>query len=111
MKVVILVLGFFLVFAGLSAKTVELTSFKLDTVPTAIKVVEPSVSKEYANTHVTLEFVVNEDGKVEGAKTLSDSEVELSKTLIEAVSKWEFIPAKKDGLAVATKVRLPVFIK
>ena len=52
---------------------------------------------------VVLEFVINELGHVEDVLVVSSTHPEFNQPAIEAVSKWQFKPAKKNGQPV--KVR------
>ena len=62
---------------------------------------------------VQLEFVIGKDGKVE---TSSISVVEATQPALgnaakAVVEKMEFVPGKKDGQSVRTRVQLPLVFK
>lgn len=54
-----------------------------------------------------IEFVVDADGKVRDATAVSFTHQEFAASAVEAVSKWEFIPGQKAGLAVNTRLKMP----
>ncbi len=79
-------------------------------VPVPVAVVTPSVGPEYAGTTVQVEFVVDAMGKPADLKMKSDTDFALSAAITDAVKKWRFTPAMNNGVAVATKVSLPIRI-
>ena len=54
-----------------------------------------------------IEFVVDADGKVRDATAVSFTHQEFAASAVEAVSKWEFSPGQKAGLAVNTRLKMP----
>ena len=96
------------------AKTEEQTY--LDTcrkgpdVPIPLAVVSPSVGPEYAGITVQLEFVVDVTGKPAGFTVKSETDSTLAAAVTDAVKQWRFAPAMNNGVAVATKVSLPIRI-
>jgi len=98
-----------------SAKTLEQAyldaSSKAPGVPVPVAVVSPSaISTEYAGAKVELSFTVDTKGNPTGFSVVSSPDAALAKVVMDAVSKWRFTPAQKNGTAVATKVVLPVRI-
>ncbi len=79
-------------------------------VPVPVTVVTPSVGVEYAGTIVQLEFIVDEKGKPTDLSVKSDTDFYLASTVSDAVKQWRFTPAHANGVAVATKVSLPIRI-
>jgi len=79
-------------------------------VPVPVAVVSPSVGPEYAGTTVQLEFIVDATGKPAGFSVKSDTDFALAEAVTDAVKKWRFAPAMSNGVAVATKVSLPIRI-
>lgn len=79
-------------------------------VPVPVAVVTPTVGVEYAGTTVQLEFIVDKAGKPADVTVTSDTDYALSAVVAEAVKQWRFKPAEANGVAVATKVSLPVRI-
>lgn len=57
---------------------------------------------------VTLSCLIDEKGDVQDVTLEKASEEAFIQPAIEAVKKWKFKPAKKDGVAVAIKVSIPV---
>ncbi len=79
-------------------------------IPVPVVVVSPSVGPEYHGAVVQLEFVVDETGKPVDLAVKSSPDDMLASTVLDAVKKWRFKPAQRDGIAVETKVLLPVKI-
>ncbi len=79
-------------------------------IPVPVVVVSPSVGPEYHGAVVQLEFVVDETGKPVDLAVKSSPDDRLASTVLDAVKKWRFKPAERDGIAVETKVLLPVKI-
>lgn len=57
---------------------------------------------------VTLNCLIDEKGDVQDVSLEKASDEAFIQPAIEAVKKWKFKPAKKDGVAVAIKVSIPV---
>jgi TonB family protein len=79
-------------------------------VPVPIAVVSPSVDPAYNGATVVLEFVVDEAGKPVDLAVKSAPDDRLAAAVLDAVKLWKFKPAERDGVAVETKVSLPVKI-
>ncbi|MCX6952338.1 MAG: energy transducer TonB [Verrucomicrobia bacterium] len=79
-------------------------------VPVPVAVVSPSVGPEYAGTTVQLEFIVDATGKPADLSVKSDTDSTLAAAVTDAVKKWRFAPVITNGVAVATKVSLPIRI-
>jgi TonB family protein len=60
------------------------------------------------NGTVVLAVIINSDGTVKVESVRRSLGYGLDEKAIEAVSKWRFIPGKKDGKAVATRVEVLV---
>ena len=79
-------------------------------VPVPVAVVTPSVGVQYAGSTVQLEFVVDATGKPADFTVKSATDLTLSEAVTDAVKQWRFKPAQSNGVAVATKVSLPILI-
>ena len=111
---VLISLGALLPFA-VSAKTSEQAyldaSLKTPGVPVPVAVVSPSdVDAKYTGAKVELAFTVDAKGIPTDFSVISSPDAVIAKVMMDAVSKWRFTPAQKNGIAVATKVVLPVKI-
>lgn len=111
--VVLLSLSALLPFAA-SAKSLEQayldSASKGAGMPVPVAVVTPSVSADYIGSTVELAFTVDAKGSPTGFKVVSSPDAMVAKVVQDAVSKWRFTPASKNGAPVATKVVLPVRI-
>ena len=111
---VLISLGALLPFA-VSAKTSEQAyldaSLKTPGVPVPVAVVSPSdVDAKYTGAKVELAFTVDAMGIPTDFSVISSPDAVIAKVMMDAVSKWRFTPAQRNGIAVATKVVLPVKI-
>ncbi len=99
---------------AVSAKSAEQayveTSLKSPGVPVPVAVVKPSVSPEYAGAQIDVTFTVDAQGTPTQLAVVSSPDARLAKVVMDAVKKWRFTPAQKNGTAVAKKVVLPVRI-
>lgn len=97
---------------AVSAKTPEEayieTSSKAPGVPVPVAVVTPSVSPAYAGAKIDVAFTVDAKGKPTELTVVSSPDAFVAKAVTDAVKKWRFTPAQKNGAAVATKVLLPI---
>ena len=57
--------------------------------------------KNNVHGQVTLYAVIHSDGKVGNIRVLSSPDDRLDRDAMSALSRWEFVPAEKDGKAVA----------
>jgi TonB family protein len=57
---------------------------------------------------VVVDFIVNEKGDVENARAIRSNHQAFEAPAVQAVAKWKFKPATKDGKAVATHMQVPL---
>jgi protein TonB len=57
---------------------------------------------------VQVNFLVDAHGAVQDAKVVKASDQAFSEPALEAVKKWKFKPAEKDGSIVAVRVTIPI---
>jgi TonB family protein len=76
-------------------------------VPAPLTVVTPRAIVD-ANEEVRLTFTVNEMGRPTNIAVKSTTNKEIVDSVKDAVARWTFAPAVRDGARVATKVELPV---
>ena len=115
-KLAVLVsLGALLPFAAF-ANTPEQTYLKTSSeaapgAPVPVAVVSPrDISPDYVGASVELKFTVDAKGEPSGFTVVSSPDAMIARVIADAVSKWRFKPAQRDGTPVATKVLLPVHI-
>ena len=85
---------------------------KVDVNPVPIKTPPP----EYPNDAkrlgtsgvVAVSIVIDEAGKVFSAQVIKSSNPDFDAPALAAVKKWTFKPGKKEGVAVKTKVTVPL---
>jgi TonB family protein len=76
-------------------------------IPVPLAVVSPS-SIDSTPGVVEVQFVVNEQGKPTQIAVLSTTDEALVSPVKQAIARWKFAPAQRNGTAVPTKVVLPV---
>lgn len=77
--------------------------------PRAILLTRPALIGRTDLSESTLELVIDSAGKVRSVEPAGKDTVD--PTLMDAASEWKFIPALKDGRAVASRMRLSVSLK
>jgi TonB family protein len=73
----------------------------------AVRVVNPQYTKELASRAsgtVTLDYYVDEEGRVRMPVTVNDADPQLADLAVEAVKQWRFEPPKRNGLPVLVRV-------
>lgn len=108
-----MVLRLFAVLAAMMAATFSFAQeSKFDEPPMPSKTVAPNYPSELKREGVvgmvTLSILVDEKGNVQNPIIKKSSRPEFEKPALDAVSKWKFEPAKKDGKPVAVQVVIPM---
>lgn len=85
---------------------------KFDEPPMPSKTVPPkypaALKAEGVSGMVTMSILVDEKGNVQNPVVKKSTRPEFEQPAIEAVMKWKFEPAKKDGQPVAVQVVIPL---
>jgi len=85
---------------------------KVDENPVPVKTPPPhypdSLKREGVSGVVAITIVIDENGAVASTAIAKSSHPDFEKPAMEAVARWKFKPAKKDGAAVKVKVTLPL---
>jgi protein TonB len=85
---------------------------KFDEPPMPTKTVPPvypsALKHDGISGMVTMSILVDENGFVQNPVVKKSTRPEFEQPAIDAVSKWKFEPAKKDGKPVAVQVVIPV---
>src|SRR5207253_4688918 len=80
--------------------------------PVPVRTVAPKFPEEMRRNGsaglVTVSCLIDEKGNVTEPKVVKASNEAFSEPALEALKKWKFKPAKKDGEAVAIRVNIPV---
>lgn len=94
----------------LSADDTVYTKVDVNPVPTKTPPPEyPSEAKRMGHSGVVaVSIVIDEKGKVASAQVVKSSNPDFDAPALAAVKKWTFKPGKKDGVAVKTKVTVPL---
>jgi len=95
---------------SLSADDTIYTSVDVNPVP--VKTPPPNYPSEMKRAGVggivAVTIVINEKGTVDSARVAKSSNPAFEPPALEAVKKWVFKPAKKDGAPVKTRVTIPI---
>ncbi len=92
-----------------SPETAYLRSFsKGPGVPEPVKVVAPEIVNAPAGAVAMISFVVDSTGLPQDIQVTQSSHDRLAAAAVDAVKQWRFAPVMRDGVAVETKVLLPV---
>lgn len=77
--------------------------------PAATKVVAPTgLPRSYIGAVVRLQFTVDAAGQPHDIRVVSPGDRALTPRLVAAVAQWQFTPARQNGVAVSTRVELPL---
>jgi protein TonB len=80
--------------------------------PVPVRTVAPKFPEEMRRNGsaglVTVSCLIDEKGNVTEPKVVKSSNEAFSEPAIEALKKWKFKPAKRDGEAVSIRVNIPV---
>lgn len=77
--------------------------------PAPIKIVNPTgLFRRHEGATVTLSLTVDAAGQPHDIKLARGTDDNLTEKLLPAVAQWRFTPAKRNGVAVATRIELPV---
>ena len=80
--------------------------------PTPIRAVPPKFPPEMRRTGtsgvVTLNFLVTEKGEVQDPTVQKTTDAAFVPNALDAIRKWKFKPATKDGAPVAVRVSIPI---
>jgi len=79
-------------------------------IPVPVKVVEPLADRSLVGAEAQVEFLVDASGVPHDIEILSATNARFAANVTEAVSHWKFAPAKSNGVAVPTKVVLPLVV-
>lgn len=82
----------------------------VDKPPAPIKQDAPVLPKDLTNASgmVHVAFIIGEDGKVTGVRVVRSTSDELVPVVLQAVEKWMFEAAVKEGKPVAIRAVVPV---
>lgn len=68
----------------------------------------PGLARAGVAGRVVVAFVIDKEGRVTKPTVLSATDKRFCDSTVEAVRKWQFVPASADGVAVRTVAVLPV---
>jgi periplasmic protein TonB len=66
------------------------------------------MKKQGISGQVVVEFILNAEGNVQSAFSVSSTQHEFEASAIQAVSKWRFKPGRRGGRAVNTRMQVPI---
>jgi protein TonB len=96
---------------GLTASQAYIESYHGRTdIPVPVKVVAPAADSSLIGTKVEVEFLVDARGWPQNVQVVSATDRTFGASVREAVRKWKFEPAMRNGAPVPMKVQLPVLV-
>lgn len=85
---------------------------KVDVNPVPVKTPPPeypdSMKRQGVSGVVAVSIVIDEKGAVMSTAVAKSSQAEFEAPALDAVKKWKFKPAQKDGVPVKMKVTIPI---
>ena len=76
--------------------------------PVVAKIVSPTgLSSNLKGSTVTLSMTIDDKGQPSNIR-VSGNDPKLTRSMVSAVSQWHFAPAKKNGVAVSSRIVLPI---
>lgn len=57
---------------------------------------------------VSLYFVIDESGNVENPKVMKSTNAQFEQPALDAIRKWKFKPARRDGKTVKMQIEMPI---
>lgn len=80
--------------------------------PVPVRTVAPDYPEEMRRNGrsgvVTVNCLVDEKGNVQEPRVERSSDSAFSQPALDAIKKWRFKPAKKDGSAIALRINIPI---
>jgi len=96
----------------LSAAADDTIHTKVDVNPVPVKTPPPeypdSMKRQGVSGVVAVSIVIDETGAVMSTTVAKSSQPEFEAPALNAVKKWKFKPAQKDGVPVKMKVTVPI---
>ena len=92
---------------SLKAQTASDVYTKVDENPIPVRTVAPKPQGD-ATGLVAVLCIIDENGKVINATVSKSTNSQLDDSALDAVQRWSFKPAKKDGKAVKVRVTVPI---
>lgn len=106
------ILSLLVLIISLGATSVALRAADGTEPPVPVRTVAPRFPDEMKRVGtsglVTVSCTIDEKGNVNDPKVVKATNDAFAEPALEALKKWKFKPAKKDGEAVAIRVNIPV---
>lgn len=95
--------------ATASALTTTAVSFEA---PVPVKTIQPiELPSSHRGSEISLSMTIDAAGRPSNIRVANVPDQAAYRRIIATVSKWEFAPARKNGVAVPAKVELPLEVK
>ena len=76
--------------------------------PQPKEIVAPEIDDHHAGRVVKVRLTVDANGQPQDVRVVSFDDRVIAKEIVKAVSQWTFDPATRDGIAVESRVVLPL---
>ena len=98
---------------GLDDRSIDVeVEVQVDQKPSVLRKVDPKYPEAARRANreavVILEFTVDVNGKATDIKVAEPKGFGFDEAAIDAIKRWRFTPAKKDGASVPMRVRQPI---
>ena len=79
--------------------------------PQPIETVAPEIADRHAGRVIKVRLTVDSDGLPHDVQVLNSMERQLINQIVRAVSQWKFTPGARDGVAIETRVIMPLQVR
>lgn len=104
--------AFFFLVSLLSVSPMAVRAAGGDSAPVPVRAVAPDfpyeMRREGVGGVVTIKCVIDEKGNVQEPEVQKATNDAFIKPAVDALKKWKFKPARKDGVVIAQRVTIPI---
>ncbi len=79
--------------------------------PQPIETVAPEIAERHAGRLIKVRLTVDSEGRPHNVQVINSMEEMLIDQIVRAVSQWKFAPGTRDGVAIETRVILPLQVR
>lgn len=79
--------------------------------PQPLVTVAPEIADRHAGRVIKVRLTIDSEGRPHDIRVMNSIEQPLIKQVIKAVAQWEFAPATRGGVAIETRVVLPLEVR
>ena len=79
--------------------------------PQPVETVSPEISDRHAGRLIKVRLTVDSYGHPHHVRVVNSMEELLTNQIVRAVSQWKFAPGTRNGVAIKTRVMLPLKVR